>query len=123
LDSLDQSKEFTGTVYFIEPAATIIQGVTYYKVKVSFDPGTEAVKPGMTATAIITTAKLDNVLMMPSRAIVERDGNKYVRILENGEVRESTVTTSLNGDDGLVEVVSGVKEGDQVVTFVKDPSK
>lgn len=123
LDSLDQSKEFTGTVYFIEPAATIIQGVTYYKVKVSFDPGTEAVKPGMTATAVITTAKLDNVLMMPSRAIVERDGNKYVRILENGEVRESTVTTSLNGDDGLVEVVSGVKEGDQVVTFVKDPSK
>lgn len=123
LDSLDQSKQFSGMVYFIEPAATIIQGVTYYKVKVSFDPGTEAVKPGMTASAVITTAKLDNVLMMPSRAVVEKDGKKYVRILENGEVRESVITTGLNGDDGLVQVLSGVNEGEQVVTFVKDPSK
>lgn len=123
LDSLDQSIEFSGVVYFIEPAATIIQGVTYYKVKVSFDPGEQAVKPGMTASAVITTAQLENVLIMPSRAIVERDGNKYVRILENGEVRESMVTTGLTGDNGLIEVKSGVTEGAQVVTFVKDPTK
>lgn len=123
LDSLGEAKQFTGTVYFIEPAATVIQGVTYYKVKVSFDPGTEAVKPGMTASAVITTARLENVLMMPARALVEHDNNKYVRILENNEPREVMVTTGLNGDNGMVEVTSGVNEGDNVVTFVKDPSK
>lgn len=123
LDSFGEAHEFTGVVYFIEPAATIIQGVTYYKVKVSFDPGKEPVKPGMTATAIITTARLENVLMMPSRAIVERDGKKYVRILENGQPRESAVTTGLTGDNGMIEVTSGVSEGDQVVTFVKDSKK
>jgi HlyD family secretion protein len=123
LDSFGEANKFTGTVYFIEPAATIIQGVTYYKVKISFDPGTQPVKPGMTASAIITTAKLDNVLMMPSRAIVERDNAKFVRILENETPREVSITTGLSGDDGMVEVTSGVKEGDNVVTFVKDPSK
>ncbi len=123
LDSLGEAKEFTGAVYFIEPAATVIQGVTYYKIKISFDPGTEAVKPGMTASAVITTARLDNVLMMPARAVVERDGKKYVRILENNTPREAVVVTGLNGDDGLVEVKEGVNENDQVVTFIKDPSK
>ena len=123
LDSFGEANTFSGTVYFIEPAATIIQGVTYYKVKISFDPGTQPVKPGMTASAVITTAELDNVLMMPSRAIVEKDNQKFVRILENETPREVAVTIGLSGDDGMVEVTSGVKEGDNVVTFVKDPSK
>lgn len=123
LDSFGEANKFTGTVYFIEPAATVIQGVTYYKVKISFDPGTQPVKPGMTASAIITTAELENVLMMPSRAVVEHDNGKFVRILENETPREISITTGLSGDDGMVEVTSGVKEGDNVVTFVKDPSK
>lgn len=123
LDSLGKEVGFSGVVYFIEPAATIIQGVTYYKVKVSFNPGAEAVKPGMTADAVITTDRRENVLLMPSRAIVERDNAKFVRILENNIPREVAVTVGQNGDDGLVEVTSGVNEGDNVVTFVKDPAK
>ncbi len=123
LDSFGEDNKFVGTVYFIEPAATVIQGVTYYKVKISFDPGVQPVKPGMTASAVITTAKIDNILMMPSRAVIDRDGSKIVRLMENGEPREVTVTTGLNGDNGMIEVLSGVKEGDKVVTFVKDSSK
>lgn len=123
LDSLGKSVVFNGKVYFIEPAATIIQGVTYYKVKISFDPGTQIIKPGMTAEAVITTARLEAVLMMPSRAVVERDNAKYVRILENGAPRETPVSVGLSGDNGMVEVLSGVNEGDKVVTFVKDSSK
>ncbi len=123
LDSLGESVKFQGAVYFIDPAETIIQGVTYYKVKVSFDPSGQAVKPGMTANAVITTDHRDDVLMMPARAIVEKDGKKMVRILENNIPREVEVTIGLSGDDGLVEVLSGVKEGDKVVTFLKDSSK
>lgn len=123
LDSLGKDVPFQGKVYFIEPAATVIQGVTYYKLKISFDPGTQPVKPGMTAEAVITTARRENVLMMPSRAVVEKEGKKLVRILENGQPRENEVMVGLSGDDGMVEVLSGVNEGDKVVTFIKDPSK
>lgn len=123
LDSFGEDNKFMGTVYFIEPAATVIQGVTYYKVKISFDPGDKPVKPGMTASAVITTARLENVLMMPSRAVIEKDGNKIVRLMENDVPREVTITTGLNGDDGMIQVLSGLSEGDKVVTFVKDGSK
>ncbi len=124
LDSLETDMTFEGKVYFIEPAATVIQGVTYYKVKISFDPkDLSLVKAGMTADATITTETRDNVLMMPARAVVERDNGKFVRILEGDTVREAAVTVGLSGDNGMVEVIDGVKEGDKVVTFVKDPAK
>ncbi len=123
LDSLGDTVKFQGMVYFIDPAQTIIQGVTYYKVKISFDPGTQPVKPGMTANAVIMTARRENVLMMPSRAVVERDNSKFVRLLENNVPREVPVSIGLSGDNGLVEVLSGVSEGNKVVTFVKDSSK
>jgi len=124
LDALGPDIKFEGKVYFIEPAATVIQGVTYYKVKVSFDPaGKGDVKPGMTASAIIMTNKKENILIMPARAVIEQNGKNIVRILENNVVREADVTVGLSGDNGMVEVISGVKEGDKVVTFVKDSNK
>ncbi|MCX6792988.1 MAG: efflux RND transporter periplasmic adaptor subunit [Candidatus Falkowbacteria bacterium] len=124
LDALGPDVKFEGKVYFVEPAATIIQGVTYYKVKVSFDPaGKGDVKPGMTASAIIMTNKKENILIMPARAVIEKNGKNIVRILENNVVREADVAVGLSGDNGMVEVTSGVKEGDKVVTFVKDSSK
>lgn len=124
LDAFGSDVKFQGAVYFVEPAATVIQGVTYYKVKISFDPtGKGDVKPGMTASAIIQTNKKDEVLIMPARAVIEKDGKNIVRILENEIVRESEVVIGLSGDNGMVEVISGVAEGDKVVTFVKDNSK
>ncbi len=124
LDALGPDVTFNGKVYFIDPASTVIQGVTYYKVKISFDPtGQPSVKPGMTASAVILTNKRDNTLIMPARAVVEQNGGTIVRILgANNTVRESNVSIGLNGDDGMVEVLSGVNEGDKVVTFIKDPN-
>jgi multidrug efflux pump subunit AcrA (membrane-fusion protein) len=75
----------------------------------------------MTANVVITTAQKDNVLIMPSRAVVQKNGGgKFVRVLVNGVIQETQATTGLRGDEGMVEVLSGVKEGDEVVTFIKN---
>lgn len=123
LDAFGEDVKFSGNAYFIEPAETVIQDVIYYKVKISFADKTNLtnIKPGMTANAVITTAQKSNVLMMPSRAVVEKNGaDKIVRLLVNGQVSEVPVELGLRGDEGMVEVLSGVKEGDEVVTFVKE---
>lgn len=124
LDAYGDSVKFAGRVMFIEPAETLIQGVTYYKVKIDFSPDVEhPIKPGMTATAEIVTATRDNVLMIPMRAVLDKNGHKYVRVLYGAEALESLVKLGLAGDGGMVEVLSGVKEGDLVVTFTKDNGK
>ncbi len=121
LDAFGEDIKFSGQVYFIEPAETIIQDVIYYKVKINFNPGNEEVKSGMTANVIITTAQKDNVLIMPSRAVIEKNsGEKYTRVLVGAEIIEVSITVGLRGDEGMIEVLSGVKEAEEVVTFVKE---
>ncbi len=129
LDAFGDDKKFWGKVTFIDPAETIIQDVIYYQVKVQFNENQTEVKPGMTANLVIWTDKKENILFVPARAIKSRDGEKYVEVLEparrslgeggNGLVKEKTVTTGLRGDDGI-EITSGLEEGEEVVTFVKE---
>lgn len=131
-DALGENREFAGTVYSIEPSATVIQGVIYYKAKIVLaekdDQGQDVslvIKPEMTANVVVLTEKKNDVLIIPSRAVVDRNGQgKVVRILEGETVREVPVQLGLSGDDGLVEVVSGdLMAGQQVVTFVKETAK
>jgi len=119
-----------GVVSFIEPARTLIQDVVYYKVKIDFKDLAKSLsqlesrrltlKAGMTSNVIITTDERANVLQVPARAVIEENGRRFVRVLENGEAKERDVVTGLRGDDGLLEIVSGLKEGDLAITFMRN---
>ena len=55
---------------------------------------------------------------MPARAVYRNNGKSYVKILlVNGTTDEREVTTGIQGADGSLELVSGVKEGESVVTY------
>ncbi len=118
LDAFGDDKVFKGQVISIDPAETIIQDVVYYKVKVAFVNPVEEIKPGMTANVDIITAKKNNVLVVPARAVKQNSG-RYVDLLINGQEVERPVKTGLRGDGGLIEIISGLKEGDEVITFKK----
>jgi RND family efflux transporter MFP subunit len=125
LDAFGDETRFSGKVYFIEPAETVIQDVIYYKVKVEFSEGngnySSIVKSGMTANVIITTNFKKDVLLVPSRAVIEKNGDgKFIKTLVNGKAIESPVEVGMKGDEGFVEILSGVKEGDNVITFIKE---
>ena len=125
-DAFGENRKFQAVVYFIEPASTSIQDVIYYKVKIKFTDDGETLKDirsGMTANVVITTNSKDNVLSVPSRAVLEKAGDgKFVRVMRNGsQVEEVPVTVGLSGNEGMVEVVSDqLKEGDAIITFVKN---
>jgi len=120
LDAFGEDQVFNGTITFIDPAATIIQDVVYYKVKVSFNEKNENIKPGMTANIDVKTSEKDNVLMIPARAIKEKDGKKLVQVLINGQPQDREITIGLNGDEAMTEVISGLAEGEEVITFVRN---
>lgn len=123
-DALDISKEFTGTVLEVSPAETVVQGVIYYEVKILIQNSTEQIKPGMTANLTIQTNTKADVLMVPVRAIQYEDNQAYVQVLTKDssgkdQLEKRNVTTGIQGDEN-VEIVSGLNEGDQVVTFTKN---
>ncbi|MFA4871619.1 MAG: efflux RND transporter periplasmic adaptor subunit [Patescibacteria group bacterium] len=129
LDAFGADHIFSGLVTFIDPAQTTIQDVVYYQTTVGFDSDSwnERVKSGMTSDVTIKTAEKDNVLYIPQRAVKVREttlgevAEKYVAVLgDNNQTTEKTVTIGLRGDNGLVEVISGLAKGEKVVTFKKE---
>ena len=78
---------------------------------------------GMTANVVFNTETNENVLYIPQRAVLSKDGVKYVRVLENGEAKEAVVKLGLRGDGGLVEVSEGLSEGQEIVVKEIDAKK
>lgn len=120
LDAFGSDIKFTGVVTQIESGETVIQDVVYYKVTVVLEdnPGFQVLN-GMTADVVFYTEKKDAVLSIPQRAIRTENNKKLVRVLENGQPKDVEVVTGLRGDDGLIEIVSGLEEGQEVVVREK----
>lgn len=125
LDALGEDVKFAGIVSSIEPGETKVSGVVYYKTTVVLDANQARiaeVRPGMTANVSITTDTRDNVLVIPGRAVLEKDGKKVVRVVtdkKKGKFEEKTVTVGMKGNNGELEILSGLSKGQDVVTFVK----
>jgi RND family efflux transporter MFP subunit len=116
LDAYGDEVKFNGTVTAENPDQTKIQDAVYYIVHVQIDPSGHDVKPGMTANITIDTADRKNVLVMPLRGVLTTaDGKKTVRVLINKQPVTREVTLGLHGDNGQVEVLSGVAVGEQVI--------
>jgi multidrug efflux pump subunit AcrA (membrane-fusion protein) len=119
-DALSLKDVFKGKISFIYPASNVIQDVVFYKVKIQLDYVDPRLKPGMSCDADINTFEKNNVMIIPSRALKTNGGGSYVEILkENNVVERKNVEVGADGDDGLVEIKSGILEGDNVITFVK----
>ncbi len=122
LDALPADEKLSARVFEIEPASTVIQDVVYYKIKLKLDAQDERLKNGMSADIDIRSAEKENALVIPQRAIKIEGTEKFVEVLKdakNNITERKKITTGLEGDEGLVEVKSGLNEGDEVVTFVK----
>ena len=106
---------FPGKVILIDPAEKMVEGVIYYGVKINFENPPQEIKPGMSADITIKTAQKDNVLVVPGSAIEKKNDKTFVQIAKNGEnLEEREVQTGLSGNNDLVEIISGLAEGEQI---------
>ena len=116
-DALTKDDIFSGTVVKIEPAATVIQGVVYYKTKVILDSQDSRIKPGMTANIEVITAETKNVIAVSNQAVKKENGSYYVEILtdeKNQTVKKQTVEIGLKGNTHT-EIKSGLSGGENVI--------
>lgn len=121
LDAFGEDTKFSGIITAIDPSSTEVQDVVYYRVTISLKDTEKPIKSGMTANVSVLTAESSSALIIPIRTVRAReDGSKYVRVLQEGKEMEASVTLGLKGDEGKVEIVSGVKEGDLII--VSTPS-
>ncbi len=116
LDAHGDNEKFDGSVVAENADQTVVQEAIYYKIYVDIDPRDLDLKSGMTANLTILTGERKDVLVVPSRSLRLTDGQVSVRVLEGNEASVRDIQIGLRGDEGRVEVVSGLTEGESVVT-------
>lgn len=117
-------RPFEAKVLQIRQAPQTVQNVVTYDVVLGFKNKELLLKPGMTATVLIETARRDEILRIPDRALrfapsrSSRDaepGRQHVWVLRDGHPQQVAVKLGLD-DEGNSELVDGdLREGDLVI--------
>ena len=115
-DAID-SLEITGKVAQIDAIGTVSQGVVSFTVKIVLDTQDQRIKAGMSVnTTIITNVKTD-VLTVPNSAVkTNSNSGSYVQILDASGQPQNVIVQIGLADDTNTEIISGLNEGDKVIT-------
>ncbi len=135
---------FEGKVARVDPQAQVEQNVTTVPVRVEIDnssPTFRLLKPGMNATCEFVVDEKENVVSVPNEAVRTDDEGSYVEVGTGGKpappdpktgtpaeadalvvvkIEKRRVEVGVEGNE-TVEIVSGLKEGDPVVTQTIEP--
>jgi len=107
-------EEFEGKVMSLNQY-TDRDGKTVYNVQISV-VGKEGLRPGMNTNCFVDSGESLDTLLVPIEAVFEEDNKQKVEVLnESGEVEVVEIEVGLMNDK-QVEVLSGLEEGQQVVT-------
>ena len=113
-----KDKTFNGVVTKISPMGVEKDNVTTFEVRVSIDNATGELKAEMTANAEIILEEHKNVLQIPEGAIIyDKDRKASVEVPDpKGKDGQTKVAINIGISNGAkTEVLSGLKEGDQVI--------
>jgi len=121
LEAYDDRSGFEAGVEEIDPAETIRDGVSTYKVKLAFTGEHDILRSGMTANIEIQTFKKSGVEALPDRTILREETESFVYILNaENEKEKRVVTLGARDSRGNVEVLSGLKPEDRVFINPKE---
>jgi multidrug efflux pump subunit AcrA (membrane-fusion protein) len=108
---------FTGKVLAVNTSGSVSSGVTSYPVTILLDPVTVDIYPNMSVNAEIITSIKNDVILIPSTAISTANGESTIQVKKDGKYTTVQVETG-SANDSQTEIVSGINEGDEVVTSV-----
>ncbi|HMN51653.1 MAG TPA: efflux RND transporter periplasmic adaptor subunit [Xanthobacteraceae bacterium] len=110
-------RRFNATVRQIYPTPETVNDVILYNVLIDVPNKERELMTNMTAQVFFVLGAVKDAVLVPVQALrpSQRDKDTYfVRVIENGEVKNRRVKVGLQ-DRNVAEVLSGLKEGESVV--------
>ena len=106
---------FAGKVGRVEPVS---DSVTEELIaQVSFDALPQGLSTGEMAEVTLRLPGVRDALLIPNAALRQRAGQKGVWLRDNAQLRFAPVKTGAEGSDGKVQVLEGLKAGDEVIVY------
>jgi membrane fusion protein (multidrug efflux system) len=84
------------------------------RVNALFDNLDEALKPGMFVTVELALERRENALLIDEEALVPEGARQYVFVVRDNRAVRTEIKLG-NRQQGTVEIVEGLKAGDQVI--------
>lgn len=109
-------ERFSGKIERIGTKGVNISNVVTFEVKIELlGTNKSLLKPEMTTNIDIIFAEKEDVLLVPSGAVLKKDDQHFVRVMiDDGSVKERPVQVGIS--DGVVtEITTGLNQGDAVV--------
>ena len=117
--------QLSGEVEKIIPITVAEGNIISFEILIEFDDiGDIKIYYGLSTNVDIITEKAENVLYVPIQSVYKENGKSYVDLLVSEQVdsenitqvvKKVEVTTGIN-DYSYIEIASGLKEGDVIVT-------
>jgi len=108
-------REFRGRVTYVYP--TLDEKTRTARVRLEFHNPGFFLKPGMFATVELTSDLEASTLLVPDMAVLRSGERNTVFVaLDGGRFEPRTVTLGPRAEDNFYQVLSGLKEGERVVT-------
>jgi multidrug efflux pump subunit AcrA (membrane-fusion protein) len=109
-------EDFQGTLNTVNSRETEVDGVPVYEAFVEL-PSDLRIKTGMSAKGEIILAEKNNVLSIPMYLIGKVGNSNFVEVIgTDGNTSKRSIVLGLVGTDNMVEVVSGVSEGEKILS-------
>lgn len=120
----NNNKEYDATIIATEQG--IDDATRNLKARAIVNSNSKELIPGAYATVKVHLGENQNALMIPSEAIIPKEGKKSVIVARDGKAKIIDVSTGVR-QSSKIEILSGLIPGDTVITsgilFLKNNSK
>jgi len=112
-----RDKEYNGKVIEVARVGTISQAGVDFKVTIELNDEDDAVRPGMTAAVNIVVNRLEDVLLIPNRAVRFQNGKRVVYVQGTNPLMPEQIEIEIGASSDIYsELLEGtLKEGDLIV--------
>jgi HlyD family secretion protein len=110
---------FSGVVSEVRPTIEVSKEVSRANtIEVRPEPSPGSLRLGMSVDVEVLTGRKEEALQVPSSAVMEREGQKFVYIVREGKIVRSNITTGISNWD-RTEILTGISPGNLVVTSLE----
>lgn len=118
------TEELTSEIRFI--SSTADERSNLYAIRVYLDNLDKDIRPGMNGELSLSVDEIDSALVIRSRAVLDKDGENIVYILEDDRAVERPVTLGIDAGE-YVQILEGLEKGEKVIVkgqhYVEDGGK
>lgn len=119
-------ESFRARITHIDPEASSLQDVIYFKTTFAIDSIDDRLRSGMSGDIDIITAQAMGATKLPLRFVSRDDMGEYVWSADgtdekgNPQYQKTYIDTGVEGDEGFVEILSGVSPSEIIYNVVEE---